>query len=917
MNPPIEVFPIDNHLVFCGLQRGGYVGRGYRIVIPDVEHATETWQRNLEDNLRVLLVSCQKTMRMQFRWCNTSDYKEQLLKYQRTTEALEKNASGWSLRSRSRIFTSLWDQYERRDLRREVCQVFITSQITSSSLTKKTGREGYRLLFEAAKRDLAYQEEGARQLFSSIGGAFVPMTTEEHFDAYYSFFNPAALDAVDFRPHEKADLSGQIGLIEQTFFSEPSPLHKPDFGFYSGGYYHGQIVLQTKPRYTEIGMIGRLTGLAMRDYEITVNIVPENVDELIDREQAEYDKLGTAISRGGGLQMQHSYKVRGERILALLSNQVFPFRAQFIIRAWDKTKEGLAAKLTTLRSQLAKMFGARGYDPAFYISSRNFYYATIPGWSWDKYRDCEFAVNDVNLTDLLPISTTSHGDLENAEALYKGNNGQLIGIQTFSGRKGQETPRHALMGGGSRSGKSVMSNDLITQISPYYGYFCFIEEGNSWGLTAQLLDPKARSVAIRSNGNLCFNYLDTARLPLSSLALADGIGMAKVLIGSSGSDDTDNLREAHIATTLKQIYSDHYRQWSLNHSDQVSEVAREAVAILGRARKCLPEDTSFVEAFLDWRQFSLERPDEAADTLAAVTEEEIIKLQADPATEDLVRDLAYARIVPDEQPRHSHLQELLFMESHGRGIEAEEKRVLARLLEPWNDGGNYGPIVDGITNVDLSGRAVHFELGQISESAPRLRGVAAYLITNRIRNEIMMRPRSERKCVVMEELLALAQMPGGSKIIAEFFERAAKYNGWILAILQQIARMQTPQMEPILASVMGNTKLTFLLRQEERTDLDRITKYKPIPDSAKSTIYSFPDPTQARENPYSGFCYMSAGDGAPIITFGRHYADAESLYVTSSSGAHYEARRKQLAQASTLLDGVIKFANQSEPISAA
>ena len=450
---------------------------------------------------------------------------------------------------------------------------------------------------------------------------------------------------------------------------------------------------------------------------------------------------------------------------------------------------------------------------------------------------------------------------------------------------------------------------MVGQISPLYDYLVFIDEGNSWGLFSQLVSPGSRSICVRANGNLTFNYLDVNRLPLSPDTLSDSVAMARVLIGASTDEDTNNLREAHLTNSVRQLYNDYYQSWQAKNGERLFTIAREAFAIHRHWRSRMHEESSFADAVLDWREFCTASADESQSLLAKADDGEVLRFMKAGDTEELTKNLLFSKLDPSEMPRHSQLQELLLMESFGNGSEAEEKRILARLLEPWNTGGAYGPLVDGVSNVDFSGKSIHVELGQISESAAKLRGVAGFLVTNRIRSEIMNRPRKQRKGVILEELSAFLNIPQGDKVATEFFERLGKYNAWIFAILQNIARIKTPATERVLNSIMGNTKLMFILRQEERTDIEKIAAHKPIPEATKESIFYFPDPTKSRDNPFSSFVYSNAGDGRPTIAIGRHYANDEALYVASSAGAMFDDRKKELATEPSLIDGVIKHAH--------
>ena len=70
---------------------------------------------------------------------------------------------------------------------------------------------------------------------------------------------------------------------------------------------------------------------------------------------------------------------------------------------------------------------------------------------------------------------------------------------------------------------------------------------------------------------------------------------------------------------------------------------------------------------------------------------------------------------------------------------------LATRLLPWCTDGNYGCLLDGQSNISLTGKIAHLELGYIPEAAKLLRAVAGFLITNYTRQHIITMPRGLRK----------------------------------------------------------------------------------------------------------------------------------------------------------------------------
>jgi hypothetical protein len=114
--------------------------------------------------------------------------------------------------------------------------------------------------------------------------------------------------------------------------------------------------------------------------------------------------------------------------------------------------------------------------------------------------------------------------------------------------------------------------------------------------------------------------------------------------------------------------------------------------------------------------------------------------------------LAFAYFDPEEFPTHRMLQELMMLDP--MGAERDQIMEIATLLLPWCADGNYGCLFDGISNLSLTGKIAHFELGYIPESAKELKSAAGFLITNHARKHILTLPRAVRKQNVYRKSLA-------------------------------------------------------------------------------------------------------------------------------------------------------------------
>ena len=281
----VDGYLVEDMIVFNGLQKGGYVGRGYRIQAPDCENSDVTWLNRIEDEIRVLLASLKDTTRLQVQWSVDSDYKRELLAYYEQTKKLSSNE--WSTRQRNERFTRYWERMEQRQLRRERLHLYVMTKADAAGAPPGKGRRAtYEYVLGASARELQQYGELFDQIFRGVGGEAKPLGDMGHFEEFYRFFNPSAPDnpqldyEVLYRPRES--------IIENCFNGEAAPLSKPDLGFYLDGYYHGILAVKSLPKTTFSGMIEQLTSLAMLDYSSTVNMQPLDVMREIEKEEGAF-----------------------------------------------------------------------------------------------------------------------------------------------------------------------------------------------------------------------------------------------------------------------------------------------------------------------------------------------------------------------------------------------------------------------------------------------------------------------------------------------------------------------------------------------------------------------------------------------------------------------------------------------------
>ncbi|MCX6853293.1 MAG: hypothetical protein NTV80_00130, partial [Verrucomicrobia bacterium] len=704
-------------------------------------------------------------------------------------------------------------------LRREHLQFYFTSRVGGKAMGG--GRHYYEELLQAAKREQSELEEALRQQLGSLGGRVMPMNNLEHFEAFYRYFNPSAFENDALKLEDIYDPSKTVA--EMCFNSEAAPVRGGSSAFKMDGFYQGVCVVKSLPKFTYIGMMRTLTQLDFLDYQIVCNIESSDVEK---------DRLATEskvarLERGKLTpSLEATLQKLRTRIRRLSTNEVVPYRMHLVVRVWDRDADACASKLSAIRNSILKLGGAQSYEPTLPTSVRNYWQLCMPGWSWANYNDFKLYVEDVNLADLLPISSTPTGDLDEAEAIYDGPRGALVGCTTFVGREGAMRPEHGIMFGASGAGKSVFTIDFLTQTAPYYDYTAIVEEGLSYNLFTRLYGCKP--IIVRPNGTLTFNYFDTRGLPLNPDQLGDATAVAHLMAGPPPDVDKDRIRQALLAKQIERLYIDQFETWASHNQAGRIEAAKRVCIADARRLKRMPQGTVL------------------SDNL-------------------------------ESRQRKAH----------------EDIGLLRMLLEPWSRTGRYGAILDGVNNVDLSGKVVHFELSYIPESAKELRTVAAFLITNDLRKEIMNRPRSTRKRVILEELSAFLAMPDGDRITREYYERMRKYSCWVFSIIQQFGRIKD---HPVRSSVVGNSRIMFMLKQPDQRDVESMSEGFRIPSVTKRQVSSFPDPSEMKTDPYGSFVFYHEATGRPRIAIGRHQASKEMILASATSGEAFERQNEQLKE---------------------
>jgi hypothetical protein len=122
-----------------------------------------------------------------------------------------------------------------------------------------------------------------------------------------------------------------------------------------------------------------------------------------------------------------------------------------------------------------------------------------------------------------------------------------------------------------------------------------------------------------------------------------------------------------------------------------------------------------------------------------------------------------------------------------------------------------GRLFDGVSNIRIDGRVAHFELGQIPEHATEMRAAANFLVANYGRQKIITMPRSVPKIAIFEEAARTLEIPGGVRMIQEYYRQMRKFGCNILAVVQQYDVLKASE---VRGAMIGNSKMFLKLKSK-------------------------------------------------------------------------------------------------------
>src|SRR6201981_3520585 len=247
--------------------------------------------------------------------------------------------------------------------------------------------------------------------------------------------------------------------------------------------------------------------------------------------------------------------------------------------------------------------------------------------------------------------------------------------------------------------------------------------------------------------------------------------------------------------------------------------------------------------------------------------------------------------------------EQLLYNPRGGAREKEESDRVGKLLRGWSRDGEKGCLFDGVSNIRIDGRVAHFELGQIPEHAVELKAAANFLVANYGRQKIISMPRAVPKIAIFEEAARTLDIPGGVKMIQEYYRQIRKFGCNILAVVQQYDIIKD---SPVRGAMIGNSKMFLITAQQSREDACDIGEAIGLSQKTVDTIHNYPLPElMDPSNRFSAFTYIANDQVRRLVGTVKNVASRELLYAASSDNETFDQRSASLGSYKNVVPGII------------
>ena len=869
--------PDDSFIVYGELAPRGFVSKGYRLEIPNLNNAGNGLKNGLFLRLAGWLASQALDKRIQIRYTRDADYRDILHTYREQTE---KSASDvWSRHVRRDIFGKMNRKIAKRALRREYVDIYFSRKLGAFM------KNGF--IPESLRERASFEREviAAFSTDKSDLGAFLalpvkPLDAVMLFHEFYRAVNKSALDLdIDYEAVFDCRLA-EIYSCEYAGITSSEPGHA---SFTSDGYFHNIFTLHDFPKTDLVPFYGsKLLENDLQNLTIAVNIEPQDVEKTIEEKQKHWKRVrADLLEEESEVAATAGLDELTEHIYRLGKGEDFPLKIEYVIHTWNRDLAELQSDSTILKQAATSMFTSlESYDLG--LQSLHNFMKTLPGYLYYPRRDALLDCMHRPLAAMLPFSSSFTGKGKDGSILFEGDHGNLMTFSFFDG----PTPQHTLCLGQTGSGKSVNFVSILSQCFYEFAKVVIIEEGGSYFNLTRIYGDEAQYIVIDPSADLTLNYFDTGGLPLSPAQIEFVTTFLTAMCGESSDLEKIQDRAAIITPYVVAVYNDAYNEWRSGHRNELELAARMSLTIEAIIPKLPPDQNTAQDAYFELRDILAQEDSElegfereVKEKYGSWTVQEINDCIIDDP--EMLRNISYAFMKKGDMPYHSQLVEAIRETTLSNLEKSETNRIAARLAVYGIESGK-GCLFDGETTIDLSKRWIHIELGKMAQSGNALKNLVGIAINNLVKNQIINMPRSAKKAYLFEEASRFLLIPGAPEIMKQTYAQFRKFNCVAITITQSIAQMAQSGVGQI---IMTQSKMFLFLKNTDAAELDLIGNYIALSDEAKRNIMNFPAPEHLPvNNRFSSFLLYAQRAEWPIVGVGRNYASNAILAAAATSG---------------------------------
>jgi type IV secretion system protein TrbE len=147
-------------------------------------------------------------------------------------------------------------------------------------------------------------------------------------------------------------------------------------------------------------------------------------------------------------------------------------------------------------------------------------------------------------------------------------------------------------------------------------------------------------------------------------------------------------------------------------------------------------------------------------------------------------------------------------------------------------------------------------------------------------------------------------IPGGVKMIQEYYRQMRKFGCNILAVVQQYDIIKD---SPVRSAMIGNSKMFLITAQQSREDAHDIGVALGLSQKTVDTIHNYPLPElMAPSNRFSAFTYVTNDKVRRLVGTVKNVASRELLYAASSDNETFDERTASLSTYKNVVTGIMQ-----------